>query len=52
MLRIGVTDPRAPTAAARGLEVQDLFTASLDELRATHRGTLPAHFGPVVGQRA
>ncbi|RNE67321.1 phosphoribosylformylglycinamidine synthase subunit PurL [Cryobacterium tepidiphilum] len=39
VLRIGVTDATAP-----GLEVQDQFTISLDELRARHRGTLPAHF--------
>jgi phosphoribosylformylglycinamidine synthase len=35
-----------------GLEVQDIFTASLDELRSTYRAALPAHFGPVVGQLA
>ena len=39
VIRIGVTD------AGGGLEVQDQFTVSLDELRATHRATLPAHFG-------
>jgi len=43
VLRIGVTD------AGGALEVQDEFTLSLDELRDAHRGTLPEHFGPVVG---
>lgn len=43
VLRIGVTD-------GTSLEVQDKFTFTLDELRATHRGTLAEHFGPVVGQ--
>jgi phosphoribosylformylglycinamidine synthase len=42
-LRIGVTD-------GTDLEIQDRFTFTLDELRATHRGTLPSHFGPVIGQ--
>ncbi|GAA3885191.1 phosphoribosylformylglycinamidine synthase subunit PurL [Leifsonia kafniensis] len=44
VLRIGVTDATAP-----GLEIQDQFTVSLADLQARHRGTLPAHFGPVVG---
>ena len=44
VLRIGVTDN-----GGGGLEVQDLFTVSVDELSATHRATLPRHFGPVVG---
>ena len=39
VLRIGVTD------SERALELQDLFTASLDELSATFRAPLPAHFG-------
>lgn len=43
VLRIGVTD------SGGALEVQDQFTFTIDELRATHRGTLPEHFGPVVG---
>ena len=38
VIRIGVTD------AGGGLEVQDQFTVSLDELRAVHRATLPSHF--------
>ncbi|WP_313356828.1 phosphoribosylformylglycinamidine synthase subunit PurL [Microbacterium sp.] len=42
VLRIGVTDTE-PT-----LEVQDVFTFSVDELRETSRGTLPAVFGPTV----
>jgi phosphoribosylformylglycinamidine synthase subunit PurL len=44
VLRIGVTD-----AALPALEIQDQFTLSLDELRDVHRGTLPEHFGAVVG---
>ena len=43
VLRIGVTDDSGV------LEVQDRFTVSVDELRAIHRGTLAAAFGPVVG---
>ncbi|WP_411721671.1 phosphoribosylformylglycinamidine synthase subunit PurL [Mycetocola sp.] len=39
VLRIGVTDKANPA-----LEIQDLFTATLDELRATHQATLPAAF--------
>jgi phosphoribosylformylglycinamidine synthase II len=42
-LRIGVTDSDG------ALEVQDQFTFPLSELRATHRGTLTAAFGPVIG---
>jgi phosphoribosylformylglycinamidine synthase len=49
VLRIGVTDAGADGQG--GLEVQDIFTASLDELRSSYRAALPAHFGPVVGQR-
>jgi len=30
------------------LEVQDLFTVGLEELRGVHRSTLPEHFGPTV----
>ncbi|MFT2818302.1 phosphoribosylformylglycinamidine synthase subunit PurL [Leifsonia sp. A12D58] len=40
VLRIGVTDVTAP-----GIEIQDQFTITLDELQARHRGTLPAAFG-------
>jgi phosphoribosylformylglycinamidine synthase II len=45
VLRIGVTDAAAPV-----LEVQDLFTIELDELRSTHRSTMSDRFGAVVGQ--
>ncbi|MFJ4045788.1 phosphoribosylformylglycinamidine synthase subunit PurL [Microbacterium sp. NPDC089987] len=44
VLRIGVTDTEP------ALEVQDVFTASVDELRETSRGTLPAVFGPTVAE--
>jgi len=43
VLRVGVTD----TGGA--LEVQGQFEVPLDELQSTSRGTLAAHFGPVVG---
>ncbi|CAN5157077.1 phosphoribosylformylglycinamidine synthase subunit PurL [soil metagenome] len=43
-LRIGVTEDSGV------LEVQDVFTVSVDDLRATHRATLSAAFGPVIGQ--
>ena len=39
--RIGVTD-------GSSLEIQDVFSVDHDELAATHRGTLPAHFGATV----
>jgi phosphoribosylformylglycinamidine (FGAM) synthase-like enzyme len=45
VLRIGVTDAAAPV-----LEVQDLFTVDLDELRSTHRSTMSDRFGAVIGQ--
>jgi phosphoribosylformylglycinamidine synthase II len=41
VLRIGVTDAGADAAA---LEVQGLFTATLDELGSTHRAPLREHF--------
>lgn len=44
VLRVGVTD-----ATSHNLEVQELFTVPVDELSKVHRGTLPAHFGAVVG---
>ena len=44
VLRVGVTDKRSGE-----LEVQGLFSVGINELRAVHRGMLPAHFGPVVG---
>jgi phosphoribosylformylglycinamidine synthase subunit PurL len=48
VLRIGVTDVEVGTQSV--LEVQDVFTVGLEELRATHRATLPEHFGAVVGR--
>ncbi len=44
VLRVGVTDKRSGE-----LEVQGLFSVGINDLRAVHRGTLPARFGPVVG---
>ena len=44
VLRIGVTDDSAE------LEIQDVFTAGIDELRTAHRAPLSTHFGAVVGQ--
>ncbi|RFA16363.1 phosphoribosylformylglycinamidine synthase II [Subtercola boreus] len=43
VLRIGVTDSGSDGAAA--LDIQGQFVIGLDELHATHRGTLPARFG-------
>jgi phosphoribosylformylglycinamidine synthase II len=43
--RIGVTDGNA-------LEVQDVLTVGLEELRAAHESTLPALFGPLAGASA
>jgi phosphoribosylformylglycinamidine synthase len=43
--RLGVTDGTT-------LEVQDVLTASLDELRVAHESTLPALFGPLAGASA
>ncbi|HWR86713.1 MAG TPA: AIR synthase-related protein, partial [Rhodoglobus sp.] len=43
VLRIGVTEDSGQ------LEIQDVFTVGIDELRGTHQGTMPAHFGAVVG---
>jgi phosphoribosylformylglycinamidine synthase len=40
VLRIGVTDAEA------GLDVQDLFSIGVDELRRVHRAPLVEHFGP------
>ncbi|MBC7518212.1 MAG: phosphoribosylformylglycinamidine synthase subunit PurL [Microbacteriaceae bacterium] len=44
VLRIGVTDNSGE------LEVQDLFTVKLDELRGVHRAALADRFGTVVVQ--
>jgi hypothetical protein len=41
-VRIGVTDGDV-------LEIQDVLTASLDELRIAYESTLPALFGPLAG---
>ncbi len=46
LLRIGVTD--AEVGTQRVLEVQDLFTIGIEELRGVHRSALPEHFGPTV----
>jgi phosphoribosylformylglycinamidine synthase subunit PurL len=43
--RIGVTD-------GDSLEVQDVLTVGLDELRTAHESTLPALFGPLAGASA
>lgn len=40
VLRIGVTD-----AESDSLEIQDLFSCRVSELRETHAGTLPNYFG-------
>ncbi|MFT4215182.1 MAG: phosphoribosylformylglycinamidine synthase subunit PurL [Microbacterium sp.] len=47
VLRIGVTDlPADGTAPV--LEVQDVFSVPVTELRALSQATLPAAFGPIV----
>jgi phosphoribosylformylglycinamidine synthase II len=48
VLRIGVT-VKADAGTPASLEIQDQFTLTVDELRSTHRATLPALFGPTVG---
>jgi phosphoribosylformylglycinamidine synthase len=45
LTRIGVTDGTT-------LEVQDVLTVDLDELRTAHESTLPALFGPLAGATA
>ncbi|MGN8026231.1 phosphoribosylformylglycinamidine synthase subunit PurL [Microbacterium sp. 22242] len=53
VLRIGVTDSgSAENGGAAQLEVQDVFTISVDELRETSQRTLPAVFGPTVAEPA
>ena len=42
--RIGVTD-----AASGSLEVQGLFTVTVEELRSVNRAPLADAFGPIVG---
>ena len=49
VLRIGVTDA-GRAGASPALEIQDLFTVGIEELRAVHTGTLPKHFGARVTQ--
>jgi phosphoribosylformylglycinamidine synthase len=49
--RIGVTD-RGADGAGAAVEVQGLFTVTLDELRTASRATMVEHFGPVVGYAA
>jgi phosphoribosylformylglycinamidine synthase len=44
--RIGVTDTEA------ALEVQDVFTLSVAELRELSTSTLPKHFGPTIAEPA
>ena len=43
-----MTDAAAGEGAA--LDIQDLFSLPIDELRQLSRGTLPANFGPVVSE--
>jgi phosphoribosylformylglycinamidine synthase len=51
VLRIGVTD--APgDGDAPALEVQNLFTVPLTELRDLSSATLPGFFGPTVAEPA
>jgi phosphoribosylformylglycinamidine synthase II len=47
--RIGVTDSSGDTAA---LDVQDVLTVPLAELREAYERTLPALFGPLAGDTA
>ena len=42
--RIGVVDP-GPQSGEAAVEVQGLFTASLEDLRSTSEGVLPGLFG-------
>ena len=42
--RIGVVDP-GPQGGEAAVEVQGLFTASLEDLRSTSEGVLPGLFG-------
>ncbi|MEV4776787.1 phosphoribosylformylglycinamidine synthase subunit PurL [Microbacterium sp. LWH12-1.2] len=47
VLRIGVTDNHPDGAS---LEVQDVFTVPVAELRERSRATLPSYFGPTVSE--
>ncbi|WP_282837739.1 phosphoribosylformylglycinamidine synthase subunit PurL [Microbacterium flavum] len=49
VLRIGVTDPAAD-GDEPALEIQDVFTLTVPELRTVSHGTLPAAFGPVIAE--
>jgi phosphoribosylformylglycinamidine synthase len=49
VLRIGVTDAGDGESV---LEVQDVFTLSVSQLRERSRATLPAAFGPTVTEDA
>ena len=51
VLRIGVTDPAA-IGDEPALEVQDVFTLTVPELRAISQATLPAAFGAVIAEPA
>lgn len=51
VLRIGVTDPAA-VGDEPALEVQDVFTLTVPELRAISQSTLPAAFGAVIAEPA
>jgi len=48
VLRIGVTDVPADGGAA--LEVQDVFTVAVSELRERSAATLPAAFGATIAE--
>ncbi len=50
MLRIGVTDVEPGTEAS--LEIQDVFTVPVSELRRLSTETLPAVFGPTIAEPA
>ncbi|OAH50519.1 phosphoribosylformylglycinamidine synthase subunit PurL [Microbacterium oleivorans] len=49
VLRIGVTDS-APEGEQSSLEVQDVFSIPVPELRRVAKATLPAAFGPIVDE--
>ncbi|MFI8633139.1 phosphoribosylformylglycinamidine synthase subunit PurL [Microbacterium sp. NPDC077663] len=49
VLRIGVTDS-APEGEQSTLEVQDVFSIPVPELRRIAKATLPAAFGPIVDE--
>ncbi|WP_455133667.1 phosphoribosylformylglycinamidine synthase subunit PurL [Microbacterium aurum] len=51
VLRIGVTDPPAD-GDEPALEIQDVFTLTVSELRARSQATLPAVFGATITEPA